>query len=122
MTDEELNAIEARANAASPGPWRRARNVELVEAPDAECVSIAGSNNCDHIQGSVDMDFIAHAREDVPALVAEVRRLREALIQTHNHVENARYSVRADDMSTALDDTYKALAAIEATLSPKAQP
>jgi hypothetical protein len=37
----------------------------------------------DHVQGSqlsgrvlTDADFIAHAREDVPALVAEVRRLK----------------------------------------------
>lgn len=32
-----------------------------------------------HIYEKEDAEFIAHARQDVPALVAEVERLREAL-------------------------------------------
>jgi hypothetical protein len=48
MTDEELDRIEARCNAATAGPWK-------------------------------DGEFIVAAREDIPALLAEVRRLRAEL-------------------------------------------
>ena len=87
MTDEELREIEARADAASVGPWRT--NYELGgQPPDwngwvwrddgtwngygTELELICGS------QTDANATFIAHAREDVPALVAEVRRLRAA--------------------------------------------
>jgi hypothetical protein len=51
----DLDAIEARANAAMAGPWHW----------DAHRVPTIA-------------EFIAAAREDVPALVAEVRSLRAA--------------------------------------------
>lgn len=56
LADLDLDAIEARVAAASPGPW-----------------VITGDNPCSNGDGP----FIAHAREDVPALLAEVRRLRD---------------------------------------------
>ena len=65
LTGEALEAIEARAAKARPGPWEFASVTALrtlgvnVTAPDA--------------------DFITAAREDVPALCREVRRLRAAL-------------------------------------------
>lgn len=95
----DLEAIEARANAATPGPWGSGplitgdkgdyvvwygRDAEgqrryigaagglwaPVCPPDAEIVFQAEIANA---------AFIAAAREDVPALVAEVRRLRQLL-------------------------------------------
>jgi hypothetical protein len=74
MTDEELTGIEARANAATPGPWEAQHSYD-------DCWWLGGpeANGPDMLpQG--DAEFIAHARADVPALVAEVRRLREALV------------------------------------------
>lgn len=71
----DLDAIEARANAATEGPW--------TAYPDGFVWTkqpILG----DPVSGSVelaDAQFIAAARQDVPALVAEVRRLRAALGQ-----------------------------------------
>lgn len=49
----DLDAIEARANASTDSPWAFA--------------------------ATADAHFIAHARTDVPALCAEIRRLRSAL-------------------------------------------
>ena len=57
MDEKRLAEIEARVDASSPGPWTW-----------KDC----GARARDH-------EFIANAREDVPALVAEVRRLRTSL-------------------------------------------
>ena len=100
----DLDAIEARANAATPGPW-----IPLYDScdcdPDYGCshgqwvhaVSLPThavgyeSSPCDgagciyHSAGEVadftreTAEFIAAARTDVTALVAEVRRLRGEL-------------------------------------------
>jgi hypothetical protein len=89
MTDEELQAIEARVNAATPGPWSTGAGKveggqvrELVIAPnDDVIVAIAYGGFGNPVdRTSQDRTFIASARTDVPALVKEVRRLREALV------------------------------------------
>ena len=87
MLDAELDAIEARYQAASPSPWKAyvegrdhwsgddfIRVSDLDEQPDmyvsrAEAGSIRPAS-------TADLDFIAGARQDIPALLAEVRRLR----------------------------------------------
>jgi len=75
----DLDAIEARVNAATPGPWW----VEQVgdfgdKSAVIECVRWRGYLNTLHLgEDTPTAEFIAHAREDVPALVAEVRRLTE---------------------------------------------
>lgn len=92
MTDEELAAIEARANAATPGPWRdegpderRPRYPhDAIVGPAEDCgipAMIAKARGFYHSAEveTANSQFIAHAREDVPALVAEVRRLRAEL-------------------------------------------
>ena len=85
MTDEELAAIAARCEAVSPGPW-----VSSVEGRDHESgddvILVARGTGLDEEDIYVsrdfsktsvaDLDFIAHARQDVPALLAEVLRLR----------------------------------------------
>jgi hypothetical protein len=73
MTDKHLNEIEARANAASPGPWgckwvyRGATRTAFLMREEGDGWFV-GPN--------LDATFIAHARQDVPALIAEVRRLQ----------------------------------------------
>ncbi len=75
MDEKRLAEIEARANAATPGPWEPehrgvvGNDVFIVE----DCVT-AGWDAYRANQA-----FIATARTDVPALVAEVRRLTAAL-------------------------------------------
>ncbi len=79
----DLDAIEARANAATPGPWEVEEYVGVLESTSVlDRVSepthdwerrIIASSLPDE---PADAAFIAHARTDVPALIAEVRRLR----------------------------------------------
>lgn len=83
LMEEELSAIEKRANEATLGPWK-----SYIEGRD----HTSGSNfimtgtsedrgeDIELIGATIaDQDFIAAARQDVPMLVAEVRRLNELL-------------------------------------------
>lgn len=86
MLDEKrLSEMRSRADAASPGPWKA-----YVEGRDHESGSSfimvgSGPTRADDIEltgaAPADYDFVAHAREDVPLLVDEVRRLRKLLDQ-----------------------------------------
>lgn len=70
MSDLDLDAIEARANAATPG-WREWQGA-VVNDEDDVVAEVAFPDDL----GRADLAFIVHARQDVPDLVAEVRRLR----------------------------------------------
>lgn len=78
----DLDAIEKRANAATPGPWTHegvARGNEksvIVRPPPAYPWPVSWHYGTDSLKIA---DFIAHAREDVPALIARVRDLENAL-------------------------------------------
>ena len=73
-----LDEIERRANAATPGPWRDQHH-ECFEvwgqAPDSQTCSmqIARIGRAQFDAGNA--AFIAAARADVPALIARVREL-----------------------------------------------
>lgn len=75
MTNEDLSQIEARAAAASPGPWTLGAPEGPMDGPtvkDADGLTLVEDVSI----RITECDFIAHARTDVPALVSEVRRLR----------------------------------------------
>ena len=73
-----LDEIKARVEAATPGPWPKDYVYNAIRHI---------SRNCDFIESDIDPEFgwlygpvddptfIAHAREDIPYLLAEVERL-----------------------------------------------
>jgi hypothetical protein len=75
LSDSDLTIIEARCSAATPGPWRSFIEDRDHESGDSfiqtggEDIYLTGASVADH-------DFIAHARQDIPALIQELRRLR----------------------------------------------
>jgi hypothetical protein len=69
LTQERLDAITARCEAATPGPWKVVEGKSF--GVQSENKNIA---NCFRAENE---QFIAHARQDIPALLAEVERLRE---------------------------------------------
>jgi hypothetical protein len=89
VSEAELLAIEARVRAASPEPWH-----SWIEGRDAcggeDVVTTANGEFYFRVrtyledrpleenrqQSAADQDFIAHARADVPRLIAEICRLR----------------------------------------------
>lgn len=83
MTAEEIVEIQARCDRASPGPWK-----SMIEGRDHTSGSsfiMTGPSNARgediELSGATgdDQDFIAHARQDMPRLLEEVRRLRSLL-------------------------------------------
>jgi hypothetical protein len=80
MTEEQLREIEARCNATTAGPWE-----SFIEGRDHlsgdDFIRTGGLDDSSPdiylLQATqADQDFIAHSRQDVPALIAEVRRLK----------------------------------------------
>lgn len=84
MTEDELKQIEERAAAATPGPWFAKHGVikwyvySLDEDLGFSLQEFHPDDGRDWATGET-AAFIAASRQDIPALVAEVRRLREAL-------------------------------------------
>lgn len=83
LATADLDAIDARWANAPRGPWRAvqihgfgAENFIVSDHPDAAWYAIV-AKIC-NAGGFGAMDAMARARAEVPALVAEVRRLRAA--------------------------------------------
>lgn len=102
VTEDELVAIEERVAAATPGPWHvrlldddHAANLVAVSTtpdtgrgerwPDFAAGELVAATlvqfpnryiDCADERWDENALFIAHAREDVPRLIAEIRRLR----------------------------------------------
>lgn len=122
MTDDELAAIEARANAATPGPWMS------FNTDDTYAMNIYGVTTSyelwacepekDNGHGNIialtllqtpryschesrlwheNTMFIAHARADIPALIAALRAERVH----HNEVDLARSIIKRANEHTA---------------------
>lgn len=84
MTPEQLDEIEKRASLATAEPWEGSGIMGSVTTPDG-CMffdwDAPQSKEEDTIR------FVKHARTDVPALVAEVRRLRAAMLEAYRHID-----------------------------------
>jgi len=79
LTDEELLAIKMRCEQASPEPWKayiEARDEfsgsDFIQTGGEDIYLNPGASMADH-------EFIAHARQDIPRLIAEVEQLRKML-------------------------------------------
>lgn len=76
----DLEAIEARCKAATPAPWAPLYGGLDVVGPSGKCITSPGDAHISSVEECMgNGQFIAHAREDVPTLIAEVRRLRALL-------------------------------------------
>ena len=74
VSPEMLDEIERRCQAATPGPWK-----SFIEGRDHmsgdHFIQTAGEDIYLHGATLADQDFIANARQDLPALVQEIRAL-----------------------------------------------
>jgi hypothetical protein len=94
VTEQELIEIEARAAEATPGPWKwnggQFEDARLQVGDKfvlfASLYMPRGNWEAYVDVSDADMDFIAASRTDVPALVAEVRRLRAELAEYQDRV------------------------------------
>jgi hypothetical protein len=82
MTLAELDEIARRANRATPGPWEQGTPGlsdtyvyrEFKEHEVCEGRSVTGWTNGFYVRSLADAEFIAHARTDVPQLIALARQ------------------------------------------------
>ena len=88
---EEIEAIRERCEKATPGPWHPDKYPEYIWGPKAQMVGDFQAE--DLLPGAVmrmrgvgaklpikeNADFIAHARTDIPKLLAEIDRLKGEL-------------------------------------------
>ena len=113
---DRLNEIEARANAATEGPWEAYRPnpayriYEICSTTpqglDETLAEVSGYNASD------DADFIAHARTDVPALMAALRAVLD--LADRWAAQSTDYD---EDTEQQIDDGKAIVRAIEEALS-----
>lgn len=93
MNQTELDAIEARAQAATPGPWDSA-----PQYINSAGLGIAKVNACRVFKAGyygpinpdkADAQFIAAARTDIPNLIAEIRLLQDEVEKQRRHPSNS---------------------------------
>ena len=78
----DLEAIRARAEAATRGPWTYVDNgFDGYITSESKYLIVGGEPAEGRIEpDDPNADFIAHSREDIPALLAEVKRLNEMVV------------------------------------------
>lgn len=107
MAKINLAEIEARTEKATEGPWR----VRVSDAENNERYVVGSGGTFIFVDGhyhdeswceisEADAEFIAHAREDVPALIAEVKKLRKAL---GFYADSMRYGGRDENGLAAIE-------------------
>lgn len=86
LSNDHIAEIEASANAATPGPWEWSEEDNWLVSGSksilkptvySECARTGIRNYGRIIVSEDNKRFIAHARGNIPALIAEVKRLRE---------------------------------------------
>lgn len=75
ITNEELDAIEARADKATEGPWDVHTWYRVMDGDDEIVIAVKKDTEAT----TEDLALLDSSRTDVPKLVKEVRRLRKAL-------------------------------------------
>lgn len=104
MTEEELARLEELASKATPGPWEWVAGSDALHATtvphewhEDETAKIIVTDSHVYPPHGADAAFIAAAREAVPALLAEVRRLRAEKAEREARDADDRYEWRTRD-------------------------
>lgn len=88
MTEQELIEIEKRCNSTTKGLWKSyiegrdhtsGDNFIMTGIQENEDIWSENRGNDIYLSGATieDHDFIANAKQDIPKLIAEIRRLKK---------------------------------------------
>ena len=115
----DLEVIKARAAAATEGPWEwddptisqhwsRPEPWATVVDDEVNCGGYCYGGSSSPIKSDADGRFIAHAREDIPALVAEVERLQRRLdaVEARHTPVTVRYGDAPDELACRACGTH----------------
>lgn len=127
-TTERLAQIRARAEAATPGPWTT-DGAEIYQGTKDDVPHFAKwiGETCradENDDGKTDAQFIAHARTDVPTLLAEVNRLRifaDATDRRHEEIRAMFAKVDIRDSAEAWDLGMAVLAILDSPPAPRVE-
>lgn len=121
MSPAELEAVEKRAAAATPGPWRTEATDWGAQVLPAKPRRVGYDRVIGDLgwgeeeeQGRADAAFIAAARTDVPALVAALKEARWVLREVEDYAAHAvtcETSLRRGECDCGLDEVRRRLAA-----------
>lgn len=83
LHDDDLDEIESRHIVASPAPWTAfvgpgIGGPDFISIGDDDAEPDMYVSRDAKPASAADLDFIAHARQDIPRLISEVRRLRSS--------------------------------------------
>lgn len=81
----DLEPIKARAKGITPGTWFIEDNMVMNETRSHTMVLLPSEANDEH--DAANAEFIAHARTDVPALIAEVEEQRETIVRLVDQIQ-----------------------------------
>ena len=115
----DLEAIKARAAAATEGPWEwddltigqhwsRPKPLATVVDDKVSCMAYCYGGSSSPIKSDADGQFIAHAREDIPALLYEVERLQHRLdaVEARHTPVTVRYGDAPDELACRACGTH----------------
>lgn len=92
ITPEEIAAIEARCDAATPGPWNYAgceRHPDAaVTMPSLPCVRLRDAKGERVLEARPNQILAAHARTDIPRLLAALRRRDAEIARRIDHEDH----------------------------------
>jgi hypothetical protein len=120
LTNEQLAEIRKRVEAATAGPWRWEKLHDAEDEWDTEMAylsneteSVMDFGDCEQYyptQGTppnhADAEFISHARQDVPVLLAEIERLRNVLNYV-NDLASEFFTEEHEDNVVAIPDSER---------------
>lgn len=95
LTEQQINEIEACANAATPGPWKVKTGDEDTDGRNFgvyEIDIVPRSNSGVLDEDAINEDFISSSRSDIPALVSDWRTLRSE----NDRLKKSIYSMEQD--------------------------
>src|SRR5699024_6168576 len=123
MTELDLDAIQARANAATDGPWERYGDGshEVYCAATFEDTAYEPPDVTYGSDRPADAEFIAHARQDIPMLVAEVERLRAKSACTCSWVDPEYWTTHYEAIEPGSMQEYEPTCPIHGELRERAE-
>lgn len=120
----DLEPIKARAETATPGPWKAEGAPWRVRAVYMQAglrhTAWPALCDCGAQPNEANAEFIAHAREDIPALIAEVERLRADIARKNAALRCAisQLGTLLCDTGTLSRDTRETIVVLTAAMAP----
>jgi hypothetical protein len=124
MNDKELNEILNRCEAASKGPWRSViegrdhtsgNSFIMTGIEDNENIWSKNRGEDINLIGATieDQDFIAHAKQDIPKLISEIKKLNTYKNYLRDLIyilkENYSEQEKTDDFSNGIKFGYESV-------------